>query len=95
MDLNGVFVPLSFILFLLARAIDEAKGAPHRIAKVSIKTPAEVLYKKSNPKQRWIDVYGGLTEMEAWNKQRKVAQQSSTISAHFLNSFQKVITEFF
>lgn len=95
MDLNGVFVPLSFILFLLARAIDEANGAPHRIAKVSIKTPAEVLYKKSNPKQKWIEVYGGLTEMEAWNKQRKIAQQSSTISAHFLNSFQKVITEFF
>lgn len=97
MNLNGVYVPLSFILFLLAEAIDKAKSENmlHRIVNVSVKTPDEVLYKKTSPLQSWINVYGNNPPSVAWNEQRRVAQQESTISIHFLKDFQKIITEFF
>lgn len=95
MDLNGIYVPLSFILFLLADAIKFAKEDVSRvrnIVNVSIDVPP-ILFPKAKDQQKWQKKYKA-TAMDAWNEQRYQAQKSTTIRAHFLKNFQQIITSF-
>lgn len=95
MDLNGIYVPLSFILFLLADAIKFAKEDVSRvrnIVNVSIDVPP-ILFPKAKDQQKWQKKYKA-TAMDAWNEQRYEAQKSTTIRAHFLKNFQQIITSF-
>lgn len=95
MDLNSIYVPLSFILFLLADAIKFAKEDVSRvrnIVNVSIDVPP-ILFPKAKDQQKWQKKHKA-TAMDAWNEQRYQAQKETTIRAHFLKNFQQIITSF-
>ena len=95
MDLNGIYVPLSFILFLLADAIRFAKEDVSRIRDVaSVRINASpILFPTAADQRKW-EKENEATPIEAWNEQRYQAQKSTTIRAHFLKNFQQIITSF-
>lgn len=95
MDLNGIYVPLSFILFLLADAIRFAREDVSRIRDVaSVRINASpILFPTAADQRKW-EKENEATPIEAWNEQRYQAQKSTTIRAHFLKNFQQIITNF-
>lgn len=95
MDLNGIYVPLSFILFLLADAIRFAREDVSRIRDVaSVRINASpILFPTAADQRKW-EKENEATPIEAWNEQRYQAQKSTTIRAHFLKNFQQIITSF-
>ena len=93
MNLNGIMIPMSVILSLLADAIDslETSGPEgiRRIVSVNISAPA-ILYptdadqKAAHPND----------SMAAWNQQRQYALDNTKISASFLRNFSSIISQF-
>ena len=79
MYLDGVYIPLSYMLFLMAESILEVSEDPRDIFNVSIK-PGEIMYKEGP----WLP---GM-----WEKQKATAYEQIQISAKFLAKFRDVIT---
>ena len=76
MNLNGLFVPISSILFALADAIDNEQSI-RGIVKTSIKIP-KIMYDTND--------YGSLTPGEAWRTQRETMLADTRIETHFLGN---------
>lgn len=84
-NLDGVYVPLSFFLWLLGNSMSTYEMNPHTVVKVSIKTPSQILY----PSEK--NTY---YTQEMWNNQRTTALEEITISAKFLSGFQNIISKY-
>lgn len=81
MNLNGLFVPISSILYALADAIENEESI-RGIVKTSIKIP-KIMYDTND--------YGGLLPGEAWRKQRRVMLEDTRIETHFLGNLQNML----
>ena len=93
MNLNGVLLPLSLILKLLAEAIEKHKDETEYVT-VHLEPPEHVLYDKEFP---WRDDEGttDLTLFQkAWEEQREEAQQSFNIKINFLKSIKQIILDY-
>lgn len=88
MNLNGIYVPLSVLLGLLAKAFQsQTKGNIDSIAKVTISTkPILYNYEKNPP-----ILAPGETSIKYWNEQRDIAQQETKITVKFLKSFKELM----
>ena len=82
MNLNGVYVPISSILFALADTF-EKEQAVSKIVKVSIKLPGILYPKGKNEKD-----YPG---RGAWEIQRQDMLERGKIEAHFLGNFSDIL----
>lgn len=83
MLLDGIYIPLSYMFFLMARAIRETSESESKVRKifnVSI-VPGEIAYEN------------GPWGMEKWLKQREIALEQIKISAKFLKSFIDIVRE--
>ena len=92
MNLNGILVPMSVILTLLADAIDSIKEDPkavRRIVNVNIEAP-KVLYSTN---QEQIEAFPQ-NPHGAWEYQRQVALDNTKISATFLRNFSSLISQY-
>ena len=85
MNLNGVLIPLSFFLHIYAEALDFYIYNPNQIVKVGLHAP-EILF----PTQEEQNEYG----TGAWQYQREVALDKTTIEMHFLGSFKDLIEQY-
>lgn len=87
MLLDGIYMPMSYMFFLLGRAIQNASSSEgiRQIFDVKIE-PGKVKYK---PPYQPPDY----NSHEAWNIQRKIAYDQITIQAHFLKNFKEIIRE--
>jgi hypothetical protein len=86
MYLNGVYVPMSVLLNLLANAFStQLTKNITQIAKVNIKK-VTILYPdyENNPPK----LAPGESSMKYWQEQRDAAQQDLTITVRFLKNFQ-------
>lgn len=83
-NLNGVMIPLSFLLNIYGRAIEQAERNPTSIISASYSTPG-ILWEKPGPESM------GYT---AWQHQREVALKETRISVHFLASFKSLVKEY-
>ena len=93
MNLNGIMIPLSMILELLADAIDSTyidADRVRRIVNVDIKVP-EIEFDTQDKQNRWQEQN---PEQNAWDYQRQQTLKNSTISAKFLHSFRQIVQEF-
>lgn len=92
MNLNGIMIPLSMILHLLAEAIDatDDENFIRRIVDVKIKVP-EIEFKEDADQRAW-EVAN--PEENAWDYQRQQTLRKSTIQAKFLSSFRTIVREF-
>lgn len=78
--LDGVYIPLSYLFFLMSRAIDEVDRDPDDVFKITI-TPGAIAF----PNGPW--------EPGDWQKQKQIAYDQIKIGATFLKSFVDVIRE--
>ena len=89
MDLNGVFLPLSFFLDLMARAIDEIGRTPEGLVKVEYKTPKKIKY-DTNEEIRQARARGEAP----WALQKEEALRDTKISYHFLKDFRDILSQY-
>lgn len=89
MYLNGVYVPMSVLLNLLANAFQTtAKDNINQIAKVNIKKIKIKYDYENNPPQ----IPSGETSMALWQAQRDEAQANLKITVRFLKSFKQLMS---
>ena len=93
LNLNGVYIPISLILFALADAIDNVSSAAVKdIVKINIKSQP-ILFKTAGEQRKW-ESENNKTPYEAWLYQRNVALDQTKIQAHFLKNFQDIIQQY-
>lgn len=81
-DLDGIFIPLSVLLYKIGAAINEVQKVPASLITVKIIAPP-IMYGNKN-------VYS----MEMWNTQRDEAKANTKISAHFFRDFFNFMKQF-
>ena len=98
MQLDDVYITLSYMLFLLGKAFDEvatdsSSNSINKIFKVDLSKPKhsnfETLYPSEGQKAREFNWTGA----ELWKAQRQDAYQNIRIQAHFLKNFRQIIKE--
>ena len=90
MNLNGIYIPISLILFSLADAIDEANESTARnLVRIKI-TDESILFKTAAEQRKW-EKQNNASPYDAWVYQRTVALNSTKVQAHFLKNFQELI----
>ena len=90
MNLNGIYIPISLILFSLADAIDEANESTARnLVRIGI-TDKPILFKTAAEQRKW-EKQNDASPYDAWVYQRTVALNSTKVQAHFLKNFQELI----
>lgn len=93
MNLNGVLIPISFILQALANAIDDVESNPESIVKVDIKAPA-ILFKDFDEERKWVENNSPGNYRAAWEHQKDYALKNTKIATHFLKDFKQLITKY-
>ena len=89
MDLNGVFLPLSFFFDLMARAIDEIGKTPEELVKVEYRTPKKIKYDTNK------EIQQARARGEApWASQKEEALRDTKISYHFLKDFRDILSQY-
>lgn len=78
--LDGIYIPLSYLFFLMARAIEDVERDPDDIFKITI-TPGSIAF----PDGPW--------QPGDWQRQKEIAYSQIKIGATFLKSFVDVIRE--
>lgn len=82
-NLDGILVPLSFFLWLLADAIEKGTRNPHDIVKAQINSGTI----------KWTEEQSVYTK-EMWIEQKNDALNNITISVSFLQDFKDIMKEF-
>lgn len=82
-NLDGILVPLSFFLWLLAASIEKGTRNPHDIVKAKIDAGTI----------KWTEEQSVYTQ-EMWVEQRNDALNNITISVSFLQDFENIMKEF-
>ena len=82
-NLDGILVPMSFFLWLLAEAIEKGTRNPHDIVKAQINSGII----------KWTEEQSVYTK-EMWVEQKNDALNNITISVSFLQDFKNIMKEF-
>lgn len=86
MNLNGIFVPLSYILYNLADALEKAvRTEIDNLVAVRFYSTGTVLYPH--------DGKGSDSGLDKWKAQREEALTSTKIKVNFLKNFRQIIQE--
>lgn len=94
MNLNGILIPMSVILTLLADAMDAfGESEARRIVNVNIDAPA-ILWKTQKEQEKDYPYIKGRASVEAWNFQRQYALDNTKISMRFLRNFKSLIMQY-
>ena len=88
MNLNGVMVPLSALLSLLAKAITMLEA--EQIVQVSIKAPP-IMFSSDGEQKAWQEK-NNAKAIDAWNAQRAYALANTTINTKILKNFKDLIS---
>ena len=90
MNLNGILLPISTILYALADSIDKViELSPTSIVSVHISTPT-ILFPTPADQSKWVADNGG-NNIAAWEYQRQYSLDNTKISTHFLASLQTLL----
>lgn len=84
MYLNGIYVPLSFLLNELANAIESIAANPNQFVNATISAPASL---KVQPPEN--------TGMPNWHRQAVLAKDGIVIKMRFLSNFSAIINSLF
>ena len=88
LNLNGIYVPISLVLFALAEAIEDISTDKVKdLVRVTITNP-KILFPNINSEIKWL---AGRPAIEAWREQRDHALDNTKIQARFLRNFQEII----
>lgn len=93
MNLNGVLIPLSFILTMLANAIESVEDEADRVVRVRISSPA-ILFKSFAEEQTWVESNSPGNYRAAWDTQREHALKNTKITTQVLLNFRQLIEQY-
>ena len=94
MNLNGVMIPMSVILTLLADAIESLNEKEvRRIVNVKIKAP-KILWETQDEQNKAFPSTYEVWNKPAWDYQRQWAIDNTTITATFLKDFKSLISQY-
>lgn len=93
MNLNGVLIPLSFILTLLANAIENVSEDATRIVRAQISAPA-ILFPSIEKEREWVEANSPGNYHAAWDYQREQALKNTKIATHILLNFKQLIEKY-
>lgn len=85
MMLDGIYIPISYLFFLMAEAIEDTennKKKMRQISNITIK-PGEIAYENQPEHWNW----------EGWKEQRNLAYDEITIGMKFLSNFVDIIKQ--
>lgn len=86
-DLDGIFIPLSFFLWLIGQAMELTLSVPVGILDINIQTP-DIIYPDTEKNIRRT-----YSESE-WNEQRTISLSDTYISVRFLKNFTNIVKQF-
>ena len=89
-NLNGIYIPLSYLLYALGQAIEDAEKDPRRIVKVDIRKPV-IEFPTREEQADWMAKNQG---ENPWHHQRDEAYKKVAIEVHFLANFQSLIQQY-
>lgn len=96
-DLDGIIIPLSYVLEGMSQAMKEfgEKGIFNGLITIgSFETPKEILYPASEPDRYGYGNAKNVSDFnEFWNRQREDARQKSQFRINFMNNFKSVVME--
>lgn len=84
-NLNGVLVPLSYLLISMGEAIKRVQRAPSDYFKVTFNMPGSILWPEKVPMSDGENIY------DYWEQQRKDVESRSTFSIKFLANFKSLL----
>lgn len=85
-DLNGIFIPLSFFLWILGEAVKDALSVPTDLLDINITVPKIKYPEPPNKRDYYIQ--------EDWDEQRDFALDNTKVSINFLKSFANIIKQY-
>ena len=89
MNLDGIYIPMSYLLLLLAEAFEEGNKRNYKdIFYPAIKYPS-ILYPTGGEGHKDENVW----TYEDWKRQREDALDKIVISAHFARSLDEIVKE--
>lgn len=93
MNLNGILIPLSLVLTLLADAIEEVEDNDKFVRQiVSVRIKAKPIeFKTQHQQDEWQSQN---PDINAWEYQRDLAINQTNISANFLKKFSDIVKQF-
>lgn len=92
LNLNGIFIPLSFFIKLVAKAIDEISRTPETLVHASYKTPP-ILYPTVESQQA-SKMTPDEKPYKAWQRQRDYSLDTTKISIYFMKGFRDIIDSY-
>lgn len=84
-NLNGVLVPLSYLLISMGEAIKRVQRAPSDYFKVTFNMPGSILWPERVPMSDGENIY------DYWEQQRQDVESRSTFSIKFLANFKSLL----
>ena len=91
MDMNGVMVPLSFFISLLADSIQYGIMNPKKIAQVKFHAP-KILFPTMAEQNAYAPAKND--PGSAWRKQKEYALDETKIEFHFLGGLRDILKEY-
>lgn len=79
-DLDGFYIPLSFLLFSLAKAMEDTTKDPTMVVQAYIKTNGIKIFDEGEDRG-----------YERWVEQRKIAWNNITVGAKFFRNFREIM----
>ena len=86
-NLNGIYIPLSFFLKLIAEAMMDVRKQPEGYLKVKVKSP-KILWPDNDLASRKI------YSQEDWDRQRDDSLNNTRISIRFLRNFVDIVEKY-
>lgn len=92
-SLQGIYVPLSWFFYQLAKAFGNKKGLTSGLVRVTINKPSQIKYPEPRKTRAALpEQYNN--PGEAWRAQRDEALDQIKIQMHFLGAIKQLLSEF-
>lgn len=88
-DLDGITVPLSYLLIAAGKAIQETKNPSTPLFKLHLTNPQPIIYKEPLT----VEEMGGNSIYHFWNIQREVSLEQSRYDISFIRNFTQLISQ--
>ena len=86
-NLDGVLVPLSYLLITMGEAIRQVQRVPSDYFKVTFSMPGSILWPERVPMSDGENIY------DYWEQQRQDVESRSTFSIKFLANFKSLVKQ--
>lgn len=86
-NLDGVLVPLSYLLIAMGEAIRQVQRVPSDYFKVTFSMPGSILWPEKVPMSDGENIY------DYWEQQRQDVESHSTFSIKFLANFKSLVKQ--